>query len=152
MRNSTKPEICVFADDAVVSVNITQEDYAIIVTTMNFFMEISQNMNKYRNKEVTVDGLRFQSVKEASRWKELKLLERAGEITGLVRQLRIEIIPKTKLYKAVSYIPDFVYFDKREGKTIYEDVKGYKSGSAYQIFTLKKKILYWRHGIEIKEI
>ena len=108
--------------------------------------------NKYGNKKVTEDGMTFDSTKEYSRWKELKLMEKAGEITGLVRQLRIELIPKTKLYKAVSYIPDFVYFNKREGKTIYEDVKGYKGGNAYQIFKLKKKILYWRHGIDVREV
>ena len=45
------------------------------------------------------------------------------------------------------YIPDFVYFDKKEKKTIYEDVKGAKT----EVYKLKKKILYWRHGIEIKE-
>ena len=107
--------------------------------------------NKYGNEKTVVDGITFASRKEASRYQELKMLEKAGEIVGLVRQQRIELIPKTKLYKAVSYIPDFVYFDKREGKTIYEDVKGYKGGSAYQIFSLKKKLLYWRHGIEITE-
>lgn len=108
--------------------------------------------SKYHNRRVTVDGISFQSVKEASRWQELRLMERAGEIVGLKRQLRIELVPKTKLYRAVSYVADFVYFDKRAGKTVYEDVKGYKGGSAYQLFTLKKKMLYWRHGIEIKEV
>ena len=106
-------------------------------------------MNKYRNKEVTVDGLRFQSVKEASRWQELKMLERAGEIVGLVRQQKIELIPKTKLYRACYYIPDFIYFDKRENKTIYEDVKG--GNFRTKEYLLKRKLLYWRHGIEIKE-
>lgn len=107
--------------------------------------------NKYHNKEIVVDGIRFQSIKEATRWKELRLMERAGEITGLNRQLRIEIVPKTKLHRARYYVADFVYFDKAQGKTIYEDVKGYKKGLAYQIFTLKRDILYWRHGIEILE-
>lgn len=105
--------------------------------------------NKYRNREVTVDGLRFQSVKEASRWQELKLMERAGEITGLVRQVKIELIPKTKLYRACYYIPDFAYFDKRSGKTIYEDVKG--GNFRTKEYLLKRKLLYWRHGIEILE-
>lgn len=104
-------------------------------------------MNKYRNREVTVDGLRFQSVKEASRWQELRLLEKAGEIVGLNRQQKIELIPKTKLYRAVSYVCDFVYFDKRTGKTVYEDVKGMKTKE----YLLKRKLLYWRHGIEILE-
>ena len=108
-------------------------------------------MNKYRNREVIVNGLWFQSVKEAQRWQQLKLLERAGEIVGLNRQLRIEIVPKTKLHRARYYIADFVYFDKKANKTVYEDVKGYKKGLAYQLFSLKRDILYWRHGIEIKE-
>lgn len=103
--------------------------------------------SKYHNQKVTVDGITFDSVKEMARWHELRLMERAGEITGLVRQVRIEIIPKTKLYRAVSYVADFVYFDKREGKTVYEDVKGMQT----EVYKLKKKLLYWRHGIEIKE-
>lgn len=108
--------------------------------------------NKYGNEKTVVDGITFASRKEASRYQELKMLEKAGEIVGLVRQQKIELIPKTKLYKAVYYIPDFIYFDKKIGKTVYEDVKGYKGNSAaYRIFTLKKKLLYWRHGIEITE-
>lgn len=107
--------------------------------------------SKYHNRRVTVDGISFQSVKEASRWQQLKFLERAGKITGLNRQIRIEVVPKTKLHRARYYLADFVYFDKEQGKTIYEDVKGYRKGVAYQLFTLKRDVLYWRHGIEIKE-
>jgi hypothetical protein len=103
--------------------------------------------NKYHNRKVTVDGITFDSVKEASKWQELRMLERAGEITGLVRQQKIELIPKTKLYRACYYVCDFIYFDKRENKTIYEDVKGVRTKE----YLLKRKLLYWRHGIEIKE-
>ena len=103
--------------------------------------------NKYHNRKVMVDGITFDSVKEASRYQELKMLERAGEITALVRQVKIELIPKTKLYRACYYIPDFTYFDKRVQKTIYEDVKGMKTKE----YLLKRKLLYWRHGIEILE-
>ena len=107
--------------------------------------------SKYGNRKTVVDGITFDSRKEASRYQELRLMERAGEIVGLVRQVRIELVPKTKLHKARFYVCDFVYFDKAQNKTIYEDVKGYKKGLAYQLFTLKRDILYWRHGIEIKE-
>jgi len=110
-------------------------------------MRLFNSENKYHNKRVTVDGITFQSVKEASRWQELRMLERAGEITGLVRQQKIELIPKTKLYRACYYVCDFIYFDKRENKTIYEDVKGVRTKE----YLLKRKLLYWRHGIEIKE-
>ena len=103
--------------------------------------------SKYHNKKVTVDGITFDSIKEANRWQELKLMERAGEIVGLNRQVRIEIIPKTKLYRACFYVCDYVYFDKREGKTVYEDSKGMKTKE----YLLKRKLLYWRHGIEIRE-
>ena len=103
--------------------------------------------NKYHNKKVTVDGLTFDSIKEANRWQELKLMEKAGEIVGLNRQQKIELIPKTKLYQARYYVADFVYFDKRANITIYEDCKGYRT----DIYKLKKALLYWRHGIEILE-
>lgn len=103
--------------------------------------------NKYGNQKTTINGITFDSRKEASRWQELRLLEQAGEIVGLNRQVKIELIPATKLYRAVTYVADFVYFDKRQKKTIYEDVKGMKT----DIYKLKKKILYWRHGIEILE-
>lgn len=108
--------------------------------------------SKYHNKKVTVDGITFDSIKEADHWQELRLRERAGEITGLNRQLRIEVVPKTKLHKARFYVCDFVYFDKKTGKTVYEDVKGYRKGNAYQLFSLKRDILYWRHGIEVNEV
>ena len=103
--------------------------------------------NKYHNKWVIIDGLKFQSEKEGKRWQELKLLEKAGEIVGLNRQQKIELIPKTKLYQARYYVADFVYFDKRANKTVYEDCKGYRT----DIYKLKKALLYWRHGIEILE-
>lgn len=105
--------------------------------------------SKYHNKKVTVDGITFDSIKEANRWNELRLMERAGEIKALVRQVKIELIPKTKLYRACYYIPDFTYFDKREGKTIYEDVKG--GNFRTKEYLLKRKLLYWQHGIEIRE-
>lgn len=103
--------------------------------------------NKYHNKKVTIDGQTFDSQREGERWMELRLMERAGEIVGLNRQVKIELIPKTKLYRACFYVCDFVYFDKREGKTVYEDSKGMKTKE----YLLKRKLLYWRHGIEILE-
>ena len=103
--------------------------------------------SKYHNKKVTVDGITFDSIKEAERWKTLRLMERAGEIVGLNRQVKIELVPKSNLFRAVYYVADFVYFDKRKGKTVYEDVKGMKT----DVYKLKKKLLYWRHQIEITE-
>ena len=103
--------------------------------------------NKYGNQKTTIDGITFDSRKEASRYQELRLMEKAGEIKALTRQQKIELVPKTKLYRAVSYVADFVYFDNRTNKTVYEDVKGCRT----EVYKLKKKLLYWRYGIEIME-
>lgn len=108
--------------------------------------------NKYRNRKTVVDGITFDSVKEASRYQELRLMERAGAIRDLKRQVRIEIVPKTNRFRNAEYIADFAYANAKTGQTVYEDVKGYRKGSAYQMFTLKKKLVFWLYGIEIIEI
>jgi len=102
---------------------------------------------KYHNRKVTVDGMTFDSLKEASRWEELKLLVRAGEIKDLKRQVPIEIVPKTDKFRAVRYVADFTYTLTRNGETVWEDVKGMKT----DLYKLKKKLIYWIYGIEIKE-
>ena len=58
--------------------------------------------NKYKNRKVIVDGIKFDSMKEARRYKELKLLERGRAITDLVLQPKYELIPTIKR-EAVSY-------------------------------------------------
>lgn len=108
-------------------------------------------MNKYGNRKVTVNGIRFDSIKEASRYSDLLLLQRAGEISGLRLQVPYELVPKQKdsrgrVIRPVVYIADFVYQEK--GKQIVEDVKGYRT-KEYQI---KKKLLKWRYNIEIMEV
>lgn len=109
-------------------------------------------MNKYGNiKTVTSDGIKHDSIKEANRWCELKLLERAGEIKDLKRQVKFELIPKQEGERAVYYIADFVYEDSN-GKTHVEDVKGYKKGGAYNVFVIKRKLMLYIHRIKIKEL
>ena len=75
---------------------------------------------KYGNTKVNVDGVPFDSKREAARWKELRIMARAGEITALRRQVRFELIPKQDGERAVSYMADFVYRDK-DGREIVED-------------------------------
>lgn len=104
-------------------------------------------MNKYYNKKK--DG--FHSIKEYKRYQELLLLQRAGKICGLDRQVRFEIIPaqpEVKL-RPTFYYADFVYW--QNGKLVVEDVKGYKGGQAYAIFMIKKKLMFQRYGYLIKE-
>ena len=78
--------------------------------------------NKYRNRRVTIDGLKFDSVKEGKRWKQLATLERAGVISSLKRQVRIPLIVNDVL--VCTYVADFTYLDEN-GRKIYEDSKGF---------------------------
>lgn len=123
-------------------------------------------MNKYRNKKIIVDGEVFDSNREYRRWCELKLLEKAGKISGLERQVKFALIPaqheftgeyykrgKHKgepkpgklLEREVSYIADFVYFTDVE--QVVEDCKGIRTKE----YILKRKLMLWRHGIRVKE-
>ena len=104
--------------------------------------------SKYSNiKTVTADGIKHDSRKEARRWVELTLLQKAGEISDLKRQVKYEIIPKQEGERAVNYIADFVYIDNKTGDTVIEDCKGFKT----DVYRLKKKLMQWRYGIKIKE-
>lgn len=111
--------------------------------------------SKYKSKKVTVNGVTFDSKKEANRYLELTLLEKAGKITDLQCQVKYVLIPSQKIDGKVverpcTYIADFVY--TQDNETIVEDVKGYKKGTAYSVFTIKRKLLLKEHGLKIKEI
>ena len=111
-------------------------------------------MNKYGAKKVVVDGQTYDSKKEYYRWCELKLLERAGKISDLNRQVKYVLIPAQRdqagklIEREVSYIADFEYI--MDGEKVVEDVKGYKRGAGYQLFTIKRKLMLLR-GIKVKE-
>lgn len=102
---------------------------------------------KYNNTKIRVDGRLFDSKAEAARWQELQLLERAGEIKELERQVEYELIPKQKGERAVKYIADFRYVDQ-DGKTVVEDTKGVRT----PVYILKRKLLLWVHGIRVREV
>ena len=102
--------------------------------------------SKYGNRKLTApDGQKFDSVKEYHRWGCLRLLERAGVIKDLKRQVKFELIPRIGNERPCNYIADFTYMEN--GKLVVEDVKGVKT-DAYKI---KKKLMLWVHGIRIKE-
>lgn len=102
--------------------------------------------SKYGNKKLTApDGQKFDSVKEYHRWGCLRLLERAGAISNLRRQVKYELIPPQAGERACTYIADFTYME--DGKLVVEDVKGMKT-DAYKI---KRKLMLWVHGIKIRE-
>ena len=109
-------------------------------------------MNKYHNKPIIIDGIKFASTREGNRWQELRLLERAGEIRDLKRQVRFKVVDASRtvsgeLLRPVYYVADFVYRDKR-GMTVVEDVKGVRTA----VYTIKKKLMNSIYGYEIKEI
>ena len=111
---------------------------------------------KYHNKKIEVDGMKFDSKKEYQRFLELSLLQRAGYISDLERQVKFILIPSQKINgkvveREVTYKADFVYKDD-SGQTVVEDVKGYKKGNAYYVFSIKRKLMLQLYGIQIKEI
>ena len=94
--------------------------------------------SKYKNKKTQIDMYVFDSAKEAKRYKELKYLEMAGEISNLELQPRFllqESFRKNgKTYRKIEYVADFKYIEK--GKTIVEDVKGLQT----DVFKIKHKL------------
>jgi len=99
--------------------------------------------NKYKNKRTTLDGIVFDSKKEAARYVELKLLERSGGISNLQRQVRFEIVPKTaKNKRARFYVADFLY--EANGRKIIEDVKSVIT-KKNPVYSLKKALVLWRY-------
>ena len=129
--------------------------------------------NKYGAKKVKdpFTGDVFASKKEYNRWCELRMLERAGRISDLKKQVTFELIPtqreeSTEVYKAgpqkglpkpgsiiergLKYVADFTY--DKDGEHIVEDTKGCKKGATYELFVIKRKLMLFVHGIRVKEI
>ena len=123
--------------------------------------------NKFNARKIYIDGETFDSKKEYNRYCELKLLERAGEISSLERQVEYELIPaqfemiwdKRKgeyrkgrcLERKCCYIADFRYSEN--GKTVVEDVKGYRnSGAAWSLYSIKRKLMLQLYGIRVVEV
>ena len=121
--------------------------------------------SKFRSKKITVDGITFDSKKEARRYRELALLEKAGQIQNLELQKVFELIPAQYetferygkkgnrlkdgsrcIEKACNYKADFVYTEN--GKTVVEDTKGFKTKD----YIIKRKPMLHIHGIRIREV
>lgn len=105
-------------------------------------------MNKYRNRKTEIDGIVFDSKREAQRYAELQLLQRAGKIRDLSMQVEFELIPKQDGERACKYKADFVYHMADTGKMVVEDVKGKRTRE----YIIKRKLMLWRHGIKIVEV
>lgn len=119
-------------------------------------------MSKYNNRKVRRDGLTFDSKKEHKRYNELLLLEQAGEIKNLRRQVRFLLIPTQRepkiigprggvkngklLERECAYIADFVYTEN--GKIVVEDTKGLRTKD----YIIKRKLMLYMHNIRIREV
>ena len=105
-------------------------------------------MNKYGAKKVKdpVTGYVFDSKKEFNRWCNLRLLERAGKVSDLRRQVKYELIPKQDGERACTYVADFVYKDE-QGLQVVEDCKGFRTEG----YKIKRKLMLLVHGIKLKE-
>jgi hypothetical protein len=104
-------------------------------------------------KRITFEGQTFDSKREFERWRQLVLLEKAGEIVSLERQYEILLMGrdkaiKTPIGRTMRYIADFRYIDLRTGLWVIEDAKG---GYHTETFTLKRAILQ-AMGIEVKVV
>jgi len=105
--------------------------------------------NKYGAKKTVVGDIKFDSKKEANRWIELQLLERAGEISGLQRQVKIELMGQhgpllTRTGRKMLFSVDSASTEK--GAVIHEDVKGYATRD-YEVRVAVARAM----GLEVKE-
>ena len=122
-------------------------------------MNKTETKSKYGNKKTVVDGIRFDSEREAKRWEELKILEKKGEISHLERQPSFKLYgksgpvliksPRYKNGRHATYRADFAYFCAARNKRIIEDAKGMRTRE----FILKKAVVEACYpAIEIVEV
>lgn len=146
---------------------LVQQEFNFNNTTM-FFKKFKRN--KYNNTKTEIDGILFDSKKEANRYVFLKSLEAGGKIKDLELQKKYILIPsvtedykvelKTKTVvktrvkqKAITYKADFVYTVVKTEETIVEDVKSSPLAAAQdKAFVLKKKMMLALLGIEVTEV
>ena len=117
-----------------------------------------RGLNKYHAQKTVVDGIAFASAKEARRFRELKLMQAAGEIKDLRIQVPFVLIPsqvirddrgrKIKTERACKYVADFVYWDCHRRRKVVEDTKGVRTKE----YIIKKKLMLYVHGIVIYEV
>lgn len=102
--------------------------------------------NKYNNKKTVIDGIQFDSRREANRYCELLILQKAGVIKDLKLQpkftLQTKFRYKEKTYRAVTYIADFQYTEVKTELKVVEDVKGMRTPA----FNMKEKFFLYQYG------
>ncbi len=107
---------------------------------------------KYHNKKVVIDGITFDSRKEANYYCELKILKMAGKVKDFEMQVPFELQPKFKhdgkTVRAIKYVADFVVHYP-DGQQVVVDTKGFRTKE----YLLKRKMLLYKHpDILFKEV
>ena len=100
--------------------------------------------SKYGNKKIKIDGYTFDSLAEAERYKQLRLLEQAGAISALRLQPRYELQPAFTdnngvRHRSIVYVADFEYSES--GLQFTEDVKGKPTKD----YIIKKKLFLYKY-------
>lgn len=122
--------------------------------------------NKYGNHKIEIDGETYDSKREYTRHLFLRHLVDTGQIKNLCRQIEYPLIPTQRepdiitktgkvkkgkvIERACYYVADFQY--EQDGQTVVEDVKGYRGGGAYAVFTIKRKLMLEKYGIRVLEV
>lgn len=105
--------------------------------------------SKYNARKTVIDGIQFDSAKEAKRYTRLRALEDEGKIQHLRLQVPFELVPSFECdgvkYRGMKYVADFVYV--RDGKVVVEDCKGFKTPE----YKMKKKLMAYINHINIEE-
>lgn len=107
--------------------------------------------NKHGSVKTEYDGIKFDSKKEARRWRLLKAMQDIEEISELRRQVRYELVPKQEGERACHYVADFVYKHNGSGKTFVEDTKSNHTRKL-PLYILKRKLMLQVHQIRISEV
>lgn len=119
---------------------------------------------KYGNNKIVIEDNTYDSMKEYRRYLDLLMLEKAGEIEDLRRQVKFVLIPAQRepdtvgkrggikkgklLEREVAYFADFVYKDVKSGEIVVEDTKGMRTKE----YIIKRKLMLYVHHIKIKEV
>lgn len=107
-----------------------------------------EKKSKYSSAKTDIDGIRFDSKKEAEFYAELKLREKVGEISHLRLQPRYLLQEafkhEGKQYREIEYVADFEYIEN--GETVVVDVKGFRTA----VYMIKRKLFLYRYGSSIK--
>lgn len=109
---------------------------------------------KVNHETVKINGIKFDSMAEAERYKVLRVMEKTGKISGLECHPRWEIIPKQEVqghrnFQAAHYTADFKYY--QDGQLVVEDVKSEYTRQA-EDYKLRRKLMYLMNGIYVTEV